>query len=93
MKCPYFYTCSFSIGFLFFGQKISQKLWMGEAEHPQDMADDKDGVRLSTIHQSKGLEYAVVFIIGVSDGLLPHTYSLNSIEENAIEENGLKLST
>lgn len=32
----------------------------------------KKGVRLMTIHQSKGLEFPVVFIIGVSDGILPH---------------------
>ena len=35
-------------------------------------ANTNGGVNLYTIHQSKGLEYPVVFVIGVSDGLLPH---------------------
>ena len=46
----------------------------------------EDGVKLSTIHQAKGLEYPVVFLVGTSDGILPHAYSLNSLEENAVEE-------
>lgn len=31
-----------------------------------------DKVKLMTIHKSKGLEFPVVFIVGCSDGLLPH---------------------
>ena len=29
-------------------------------------------IKLLTIHKSKGMEYPVVFIVGCSDGLLPH---------------------
>ncbi len=32
-----------------------------------------DGVVLSTLHASKGLEFAVVFLIGVNEGQLPHS--------------------
>ena len=32
---------------------------------------DEDCLRLTTIHQAKGLEFPVVFLIGVADGLLP----------------------
>ena len=36
-----------------------------------DMANDKDGVFLLTIHRSKGLQFAVVFVIGLVEGILP----------------------
>jgi len=36
-----------------------------------DTANDKDGVALMTIHKSKGLEFQVVFVIGMVEGILP----------------------
>jgi DNA helicase-2/ATP-dependent DNA helicase PcrA len=33
---------------------------------------EKDGVRLMTIHASKGLEFAYVFVTGLEEGLFPH---------------------
>ena len=46
-----------------------------------DMDDegDKGKVNLMTIHASKGLEFPVVFIAGVEEGLIPHA---RSVEEN-----------
>ncbi|MCM8804516.1 MAG: ATP-dependent helicase [Candidatus Omnitrophica bacterium] len=44
----------------------------------------KNAVILSTIHQAKGLEWRIVFIIGVCDNHFPHPYSKNDI--SAIEE-------
>jgi len=36
------------------------------------MSDEKNAVRLMTVHASKGLEFDVVFIAGLEDGLFPH---------------------
>lgn len=41
-------------------------------------------ITLITLHQSKGLEYNTVFIIGLEEGLLPHSRSLDNTEQ--IEE-------
>jgi DNA helicase-2/ATP-dependent DNA helicase PcrA len=36
------------------------------------LGKDNDGVRLMTVHKSKGLEFPVVFVIGLVDGVFPH---------------------
>jgi superfamily I DNA/RNA helicase len=37
-----------------------------------ELKEDKNAVRLMTVHASKGLEFDVVFIAGLEDGLFPH---------------------
>ena len=34
--------------------------------------NDKEGVSLMTIHRAKGLEFPVVFVIGMIEGIIPH---------------------
>jgi DNA helicase-2/ATP-dependent DNA helicase PcrA len=41
---------------------------------------DEEQIRLSTIHQAKGLEYDVVFMIMLCEGLFPSNRSLDSTE-------------
>ena len=36
---------------------------------------DKAGVELATIHAAKGLEWDAVFLVGLSEGLLPISYA------------------
>ena len=47
-----------------------------EAEDQQAKPDDSELLRLSTIHQAKGLEFDVVFVIMLCDGLFPSARSL-----------------
>ncbi len=43
--------------------------------------DIKDAISLMTIHAVKGLEFDVVFLVGMEEGLFPHRNSLESEEE------------
>jgi DNA helicase-2/ATP-dependent DNA helicase PcrA len=50
----------------------------------QDALDDDEGiVTLMTLHNAKGLEYPVVFVIGCEDGVFPH---MRAIEAGDLEE-------
>jgi DNA helicase-2/ATP-dependent DNA helicase PcrA len=51
-------------------------------------SQDEDQITLTTIHQAKGLEWDVVFIIGLADGKFPHARSLEP-EERLEEERRL----
>ncbi|MEI7733358.1 MAG: UvrD-helicase domain-containing protein [Verrucomicrobiota bacterium] len=51
-----------------------------EAEHDRQSAKDDDQVKLTTIHQAKGLEFDVVFLIMLNEGLFPSERSTASLE-------------
>jgi DNA helicase-2/ATP-dependent DNA helicase PcrA len=50
-----------------------------EAEGDKSLNDDEK-IRLSTIHQAKGLEFEVVFVIMLCDGLFPSARSMESAD-------------
>lgn len=55
----------------------------------EDEENDKDNlVNMMSIHSSKGLEFKVVFLVGVEEGLIPHTRTL---EESGNEEEERRL--
>ena len=46
-----------------------------------DKYDSNAGVTLMTAHSAKGLEFPVVFIVGLEDGIFPHSRSINDAKE------------
>lgn len=54
-----------------------------------DVADDGDAVTLMTLHAAKGLEFPVVFMIGMEEGVLPHARAFESGPAEMEEERRL----
>ena len=51
-----------------------------------ETGDDKDRVLLMTLHSAKGLEFPHVYLTGMEDGVFPSSMALNSIDDEAEEE-------
>jgi len=65
-------------------QELLAQIMLLNSETSDRSADpDADALRLTTVHQAKGLEYAAVFLIGLADGSFPLR---RAIEANDVEE-------
>lgn len=51
-----------------------------------NLNEDEDYASLITVHAAKGLEFKVVFIVGLNEGLFPLSRAINSSDENELEE-------
>jgi len=62
------------------GEFLQQIALLADADSRQD---DEGLVTLMTMHNAKGLEYPIVFMIGMEDGVFPHSRAL---DEGSLEE-------
>src|SRR5439155_26955745 len=46
-----------------------------------DKYDRNAAVTLMTVHSAKGLEFPIVFLVGLEDGIFPHSRSINDPKE------------
>ncbi|MDG2124529.1 MAG: UvrD-helicase domain-containing protein [Verrucomicrobiales bacterium] len=58
----------------------------GEPNEKAKQEEDKESVTLSSVHQAKGLEWKVVFILWMTDGMFPGRRVIESDDEESMEE-------
>ncbi|MDE6337682.1 MAG: ATP-dependent helicase, partial [Muribaculaceae bacterium] len=51
-----------------------------------DRSNDSERVRMMTIHQSKGLEFPEVFVVGLTEGIFPNHRSIRERRQDGEEE-------
>jgi len=72
------YADQFRSGTDFLSQLALQTNLEAEQEQRRSVEDDDERLRLSTVHQAKGLEFTAVFVIMLCDGLFPSGRSMES---------------
>src|SRR6202011_2030833 len=66
------------------GETIAEFLDHAALVSDTDNLDERSPVSLLTLHNAKGLEFPIVFLAGMEEGLFPHVRSLDS--KAAMEE-------
>lgn len=66
------------------GEKLRDFLDYAALVSDQDAYDERSPISLMTLHTAKGLEFPVVLIMGLEDGLFPHSRSI--MEAAQLEE-------
>ena len=74
---------SFASRFETMEELLAQFVLLASETSDRSPGEGSDYLRLTTIHQAKGLEFPVVFIIGLADGLFPLK---RTIDEGDLEE-------
>jgi DNA helicase II / ATP-dependent DNA helicase PcrA len=65
------------------GEIIAQITLLTSETADRSVEDDQNAVRLTTVHQAKGLEFDVVFVIGLAEGQFPLR---RAVESGDVEE-------
>jgi len=66
---------------------LAQLVLLASESNERSPEEEKNCLRLTTIHQAKGLEFPVVFVIGLADGTFPLKRAID--EQNLEEERRL----
>lgn len=64
-------------------EMLAQLVLLSSETSDRSVDPDGDNLRLTTVHQAKGLEFPVVFVIGLADGMFPLK---RAIEADDLEE-------
>jgi len=74
---------SFASRFDTMQELLSQLVLLASESNERDSTEALNCLRLTTIHQAKGLEFPIVFVIGLADGLFPLK---RTIDDGDLEE-------
>ncbi|MBR4960596.1 MAG: UvrD-helicase domain-containing protein, partial [Clostridia bacterium] len=71
-----------------YGEAYTLDLFLQEAalEETREETEEADKVKLMTIHASKGLEFPVCFVTGMTEGIFPSGRTLEERKEAGLEE-------
>ncbi|MDE3084622.1 MAG: ATP-binding domain-containing protein, partial [Verrucomicrobiota bacterium] len=59
-------------------EMLAQIMLLNSEASDRQIDPDTDALKLTTVHQAKGLEFGVVFLIGLADGLFPLRRAIES---------------